>query len=102
PIPPHPTHMLFPYTTLFRSKLTSYPAASIRYSPDSGKLHIDEIEINIPKEIEPPENIASQETTYINELLCAYSDAMNVEIINISDRKSTRLNSSHVSISYAV
>lgn len=67
------------------SKLTSYPAASIRYSPDSGKLHIDEIEINIPKEIEPPENIASQETTYINELLCAYSDAMNVEIINISD-----------------
>src|SRR3712207_8003230 len=76
-----PRSTLFPYTTLFRServegKIVKELATAVNLH-ESGELDVTEI---------------SQE--YVNE----YRDSEDF----YSDRKSTRLNSSHANISYAV
>src|SRR5438477_8600306 len=74
--PPIPT--LFPYTTLFRSQASAGGAESFRPSP---RLHAPEARLPLRhRDHELP--------------LAAVSER--------KDRKSTRLNSSHMSISYAV
>src|SRR5688500_19599672 len=75
---PPPRSTLFPYTTLFRSsarRMTRPPSASIRVS--TGAVH-------------------SSSISAITASLFGVSDRA------ASDRKSTRLNSSHLVISYAV
>lgn len=57
------------------SKLPNIPAASVYYDDRDGKIHIGKIEIAIPKELEPPTNIAPEEEIYVRELLAAYADA---------------------------
>src|SRR5437868_13122070 len=76
-IPRPPTSTLFPYTTLFRSRIhgIGFP---VKYSATPGQLY-------------RPAPILGQHTFQILESLGLSTD-----------RKSTRLNSSHVSISYAV
>src|SRR5699024_12508498 len=83
---------LFPYTTLFRSYFC------ILYSSIIAN------------------EVVNDRTTRINELLFAMSSAriqligkivglyvlLIIQLAMLTDRKSTRLNSSHVSISYAV
>src|SRR5438309_6104339 len=78
-IRPPPTSPLFPYTTLFRSIGTGihYPVAN-HQQPAVRKLYSD-----LPR--------LPKTETAVNEIL-------SLPI----DRKSTRLNSSHSSISYAV
>src|SRR5207249_7248131 len=73
---PPPTSTLFPYTTLFRSN-----------------INLDTSDVLIAKEIAKRVRFSS------GGLPCV--KAMGV-LQFPSDRKSTRLNSSHVSISYAV
>src|SRR5690349_23761504 len=70
-----PRSTLFPYTTLFRSKL-------VRGADD-----------------ERVEGIARAQAQLIRRLLGA---VLHVRRLFVLDRKSTRLNSSHVEISYAV
>src|SRR5699024_11917123 len=85
-VPSHPTSTLFPYTTLFRSTLDSSGTTikSMQSKSLSGK-------------------VSSDGTSFAD-----YDFASDVEILDTddeggyADRKSTRLNSSHVSISYAV
>src|SRR5207253_10757979 len=95
PLPPRTT--LFPYTTLFRSLM--------RYCP--GKLVID---------LAQPANRNAQlpiierpcpggRIGYIEEGVARVKDRADLLvrlIVETADRKSTRLNSSHVAISYAV
>src|SRR3712207_8007298 len=89
-----PRSTLFPYTTLFRSpgnidKITTKIIKSAqRQAQDviSGKL--DYMQDPPPADIKP-------------EVKAKYSDRYE-EITAASDRKSTRLNSSHANISYAV
>src|SRR5438477_397007 len=69
-----PRSTLFPYTTLFRSEM------------------LEEVEFLI--------NIGCNADPIICALQKCFPDAILKKII--SDRKSTRLNSSHMSISYAV
>lgn len=38
------------------------------------KLHIGTVEVSIPKEIEPSQDIAPKEEKYVHELLAAYAD----------------------------
>src|SRR5256885_9774387 len=90
-----PRSTLFPYTTLFRSSywfnLTDLPVveqsgfglanARASYTPASGKL---EIGVSV-------ENLADK-----------HYGTMGFDNTSIKDRKSTRLNSSHLVISYAV
>src|SRR5690606_41988022 len=78
---------LFPYTTLFRSKEGA--------NPDKIMQALTEYEL-VPEAWGGETifvNISAKQRTNLEELL---------EMILLVDRKSTRLNSSHVKISYAV
>src|SRR5690606_40866460 len=81
--PPRPA--LFPYTTLFRSGRTDEAMAIVR--SDSGKLEMDAVRAQVA-------SMAQEETRARGQRL--------IEMDGAQDRKSTRLNSSHVKISYAV
>src|SRR5436190_22965571 len=78
-IPPPPRSTLFPYTTLFRS---------VSLVPQGlGRVGEDRIA-----------NLRSM----LDAFFGATGYHMNVNVITGGDRKSTRLNSSHTVISYAV
>src|SRR5207245_9981728 len=81
-IPPPPSSTLFPYTTLFRSApmLATSRRASICSAFRSRT-----------SSIAPPYTSPA-----------AMEDVRDLKALQIEDRKSTRLNSSHGSISYAV
>src|SRR5690606_40152388 len=93
---PPPISTLFPYTTLFRSvQDTAVVLPSLIYrifNKKTFKLIYDDHEL-------PNENESIQYRIYqfFEKLLMRKSD-----IVIFADRKSTRLNSSHVKISYAV
>src|SRR5437773_6768476 len=81
-IPRPPTSTLFPYTTLFRSPVASHGAA--RYALFPGRVRVerrgrvDDVRLDDP------------------------ADPAFLRLPAVEDRKSTRLNSSHITISYAV
>src|SRR5690348_18052956 len=78
---PPPSSTLFPYTTLFRSA---------RRELDAGRSVAIATDLQTGKRSLVPANTCTAENVY-------------VEVLHPSrDRKSTRLNSSHPSISYAV
>src|SRR5690606_39283600 len=79
-IRPPPSSTLFPYTTLFRSR----PSASVRNGPGMGGAPA-------PGSTLPPEVLRAGDRI---------SPGRSPQ--GCGDRKSTRLNSSHVKISYAV
>src|SRR5437773_8162247 len=82
--PPSPT--LFPYTTLFRSllgasQLAAQSAAKVSSSPDLPR----------PPYLDPSLPVDQR-----------VDDLVSRMTLDEKDRKSTRLNSSHITISYAV
>src|SRR5206468_12853275 len=80
---PPPRSTLFPYTTLFRSDKLGRLA-----SPNVG---------DDPRKPQAPPYLA------VNEIVFMFHRAsLNLPTMNQTDRKSTRLNSSHDQISYAV
>src|SRR5699024_11739673 len=92
--PRHPTSSLFPYTTLFRSLTIPTTFSSAHYP-----LHNQQLKHQTVHPLQIAQSLFSQylyHTLYLgifHQPSCAKS---------YIDRKSTRLNSSHVSISYAV
>src|SRR5690348_17999479 len=82
-----PISTLFPYTTLFRSAYISKP-----WDPNH-------LSIMVHKAIEHYEitRTLTAERALLGDLMDTLPDA-----VSFKDRKSTRLNSSHPSISYAV
>src|SRR5690349_22999622 len=85
---PPPTSTLFPYTTLFRSAhahLTSR-IADVHLPFRDERRHGDRLAYPDVGEQRAPDRLAG----------------VGVQRDRLSDRKSTRLNSSHVEISYAV
>src|SRR5690554_6954435 len=86
-IRPPPRSTLFPYTTLFRSESVHLIATSPPYW--QLKDYGTENQIGFHDDYE----------TYINHLNLTWQECFRVLH---KDRKSTRLNSSHVRISYAV
>src|SRR5256885_13071893 len=77
-----PRSTLFPYTTLFRSILGDLQGPKLRVGEiEGGSMVVS----------------AGDILTFTNEKVVG-----NKERIYVSDRKSTRLNSSHLVISYAV
>src|SRR5438067_6944903 len=92
--PAPPTSPLFPYTTLFRSQYipVTNEAIAVRYR-DRGRAIA---RINDPASIAAH---ASGSDDGVRAIVAARGVGGNAGRI---DRKSTRLNSSHVSISYAV
>src|SRR5688572_31686918 len=80
-----PRSTLFPYTTLFRSKSRGY--SHHRDMPDTSPARI---------------LIADDQADILNALRLLLLDEGFEVIRRVRDRKSTRLNSSHSQISYAV
>src|SRR3712207_8126035 len=82
-----PRSTLFPYTTLFRSPIGGNQNALLRHGrPDRSQCN-DE---------------SSQEQVRHSTVSCLSSIGLTMPAQGAPDRKSTRLNSSHANISYAV
>src|SRR3712207_7007286 len=82
-----PRSTLFPYTTLFRSERGGTPSRMGRSGPDGGD--------DAPK---PP----AGDTPGRSALTPRHGAGPRRPVAGARDRKSTRLNSSHANISYAV
>src|SRR3989440_11969327 len=97
-----PRSTLFPYTTLFRSDiLVGLPF--IRTFEVCIEGHKDKIDITLgSQEKEFIYNIDIQNEFTLKGTLLAETSLKAGESQNLADRKSTRLNSSHDQISYAV
>src|SRR3712207_9458274 len=97
-----PRSPLFPYTTLFRSTLS--PATSVRADRVGGHV-MERIKTYIHAD-DPISRagVASQLRPRPEVLVLdgAEADEARVSLVVTEDRKSTRLNSSHANISYAV
>src|SRR5690606_42112779 len=94
-IRPPPRSTLFPYTTLFRSTQTILNAANQIISQNGNQ---------IPKSLWTQNGVGEKINvvrTHIDNDEGKYVADMILEM-KLQDRKSTRLNSSHVKISYAV
>src|SRR2546429_6742315 len=85
-----PRSTLFPYTTLFRSfssdSMANLVEQRARFTPEASPLHLTRRQDLLDVRLEPPD-------------LSLYQATAQLEA---TDRKSTRLNSSHGYISYAV
>src|SRR5438874_8812532 len=86
-IPRPPRSTLFPYTTLFRS------ATGRRLGR---KIGFPTVNVDPHNELFPGSGV------YVTTSRFESFDRCFESVTNIGDRKSTRLNSSHVEISYAV
>src|SRR5204862_3485188 len=100
--PPHPRSTLFPYTTLFRSE---HIIAGYRHRETAlGELHLIVAQPAVAErrrragEIEGPHAVKG--LVVQRDDLVLRRDGAVVPMIERPDRKSTRLNSSHVEISY--
>src|SRR3712207_8505062 len=85
-----PRSTLFPYTTLFRSGVGSVPAALLVVAADDGWS------------AQTAEHVAVLAALGVRHALLAVTKADLADAAPVLDRKSTRLNSSHANISYAV
>src|SRR3712207_7699524 len=88
-----PRSTLFPYTTLFRS---------VRYRQGLGHLTDVLDEEQMTQVLEHVGHDATEVLSLLGELLDEVERACRVAVDDEVDRKSTRLNSSHANISYAV
>src|SRR3712207_8533958 len=79
-----PRSTLFPYTTLFRSNR----AARLRIDR---RVNAEQVAVDV-----------DQSATRVAEVDGGIGLDKILEVIDVQDRKSTRLNSSHANISYAV
>src|SRR5437868_10616355 len=86
-IRPPPRSTLFPYTTLFRSDVAREALTDLGVDLERIRL------------LEPD---AALGNGGLGRLAACFMESMSTLGIAAQDRKSTRLNSSHVSISYAV
>src|SRR5687768_18249121 len=83
-----PRSTLFPYTTLFRSELVSWPLGSMAsISAMAMRRSVSDIGVRLSCQV---------------RWSCSVSPAALRDHLTWQDRKSTRLNSSHGYISYAV
>src|SRR2546428_5427355 len=87
-----PRSTLFPYTTLFRSKET------LGRFQEAAKGDLDSRQKAIGELVQPLKESLDKVDGKVRELESARASAYS----SLTDRKSTRLNSSHDQISYAV
>src|SRR5699024_12509637 len=99
---PHPTPTLFPYTTLFRSNPDEIHGINSRsqlaFSESIMRDRINSFHMENGVTLINPENTYIEKDVEIGNDTVIYP-GVNLEKGTKIDRKSTRLNSSHVSIS---
>src|SRR3712207_8863722 len=94
-----PRSTLFPYTTLFRSRAErAQRTLCLLGRPPSPPTRFDDVSY-LKTLLGDPAELRS---TLSAELGLGSLDEFNSELDPVEDRKSTRLNSSHANISYAV
>src|SRR5690606_41735874 len=97
-----PASTLFPYTTLFRSRLNGVRhSGEFKIYKGSGTFRVNDAALYL----ENPSYCSIVVRSYLfrNCLRIVTADGGFNDFVGLlSDRKSTRLNSSHVKISYAV
>src|SRR5256885_11200900 len=93
-----PRSTLFPYTTLFRSRTEHEPSATVRESRENRHCNNKSASTRAasPDEGSRPASTASAQKNGRSPLQSVFLRR------GFRDRKSTRLNSSHLVISYAV
>src|SRR5690625_5994664 len=99
PLPPIST--LFPYTTLFRSEaIQRLEYEDLLTRKANGRLKVSPISI---KDVEEIFIVRSKlEAVAVEQASDNMTGEDEKRLSHLTDRKSTRLNSSHVAISYAV
>src|SRR3712207_8826719 len=85
-----PRSTLFPYTTLFRS-----------VEPEDRSKRVDLL-LNVPARSRLKIETGEGEVVFSGDIRSAEVHTVTGTIAGVLDRKSTRLNSSHANISYAV
>src|SRR5262245_64267299 len=91
---PTPTSTLFPYTTLFRSgRVDVVPPADINCVVPEARLVGDLIQFFV--------DIGRNRSAWRSQFSVEHFHVLGSKMA-VEDRKSTRLNSSHLGISYAV
>src|SRR5690554_7164928 len=94
-----PRSTLFPYTTLFRSRVEKYPEnEKYSYTVDD---RVD-VDFDISKEEWKNKSWIDKITKSQKTVFLIDGKQVSASEVRQLDRKSTRLNSSHVRISYAV
>src|SRR5699024_12731034 len=98
PLSPSQSSTLFPYTTLFRSQNTIFIFTADHTLNSLPSENLKE-QFHIPLIVYSPDGSlpAKRESQFASQY-----DLLPTMLDLLGDRKSTRLNSSHVSISYAV
>src|SRR5690625_7113474 len=110
-LPTPQTSTIFPYTTLFRSKLSAAQSELERLTQMGQRIEDLETLVEMGTEMNDKETLdeAAADLVRIKKDL----DSLEVRtllsgglvkgflVVHLGDRKSTRLNSSHVAISYA-
>src|SRR3712207_8242746 len=89
-----PRSTLFPYTTLFRSEVARLAAPRVHHGRDAGHGHLGDREVVARVVADDPGEAAGRAG--------AVGRRRRRQVGRRVDRKSTRLNSSHANISYAV
>src|SRR5207249_8791527 len=98
----HPRSPLFPYTTLFRSSPALIEKVRTAQTDGQGRYGIVDLRPGVYTITFSLQSFTTVKREAI-ELPTAFTATVNAELrVGALDRKSTRLNSSHVSISYAV
>src|SRR5437899_4305716 len=87
-----PRYTLFPYTTLFRSIIAIIVSCQSHWHASNRNRQIDDRE----------SDSAKLKRALQNECCLIMESPLKLGRVTFSDRKSTRLNSSHLGISYAV
>src|SRR5256885_11415780 len=88
-----PRSTLFPYTTLFRSVVVRNLVKILAF--ESGAFSMDRVRVET-------DLVPSQEQRWFRRGFARAANWHCVKVAVSADRKSTRLNSSHLVISYAV
>src|SRR3712207_8475393 len=97
-LPRPPRSTLFPYTTLFRAERLYGRAIRFDMGTSCGPQYLDITEVRLPQTTAQLTALGATDTGTIQ----AVTDALAAQGFPATDRKSTRLNSSHANISYAV
>src|SRR5207253_10294036 len=102
PQPPPPSSTLFPYTTLFRSGRLQRRQAGENEVKENEREGIERARGEYDPVDDYPDDKDTAERQDESPTPAELGDFIRQMLAKSQDRKSTRLNSSHVAISYAV
>src|SRR3712207_7507417 len=92
-----PRSTLFPYTTLFRSQVRIALQDAVEDQVEQGVGRAEQLQVDAAAVV-----LDAPPLVHVLAVVVAGQDVQADRHVHLLDRKSTRLNSSHANISYAV